>query len=92
MDLRVVLASNMRRLRSERGLSQCRLAVEAGLDRSYLSRLENARNSTTLELLAKLADVLGVKPAELLTPTEPRHDCATSETCKSQSPRRGSAS
>ena len=88
MDLRLVFASNVRRLRSERGISQCALAVQAGLDRSYLSRLENARNSTTLELLAKLADVLGVKPAELLTPTEARHDCATSNTCKSQSHRR----
>jgi transcriptional regulator with XRE-family HTH domain len=71
MDLRVVFASNVRRLRSERGLSQCRLAAEAELNRSYLSRLENARNSATLELIAKLADVLGVQPAELLTSTEP---------------------
>jgi transcriptional regulator with XRE-family HTH domain len=70
MDLRVVFASNLRRLRSERGLSQHKLAAEAGLDRSYLSRLENAQNSTTLELIAKLAAVLGVKPGELLTPSE----------------------
>lgn len=69
MDLRVVFASNVRRLRSERGFSQCQLAAEAELDRSYLSRLENARNNATLELVAKIADVLGVKPAELLTPT-----------------------
>ena len=68
MDLRLVFASNVRRLRSERGLSQCRLAVQAGLDRSYLSRLENARNSTRLELLAKLADVLGVKPRRVADP------------------------
>ena len=72
MDLRVVFASNLRRLRSERGLSQCQLAAEAELDRSYLSRLENARNSATLELVAKLAEVLDVDPAELLTRTEPR--------------------
>ena len=65
MDLRMVFASNVRRLRSERGLSQCQLAAEAELDRSYLSRLGNARNNATLELVAKLAAVLGVKPAEL---------------------------
>ena len=69
MDLRTVFASNVRRLRSERGFSQCELAAEAELDRSYLSRLENARNNATLELVAKIADVLGVEPAELLTPT-----------------------
>jgi transcriptional regulator with XRE-family HTH domain len=74
MDLRVVFALNVRRLRSERGLSQCQLAAKAELDRSYLSRLENARNNATLELVAKIADVLGVKPAELLTPTNRRDD------------------
>jgi len=73
MDLRVVFASNVRRLRSKRGLSQCELATKAELDRSYLSRLENARNNATLELVGKLAAVLGVKPAELLTPIN-RHD------------------
>ena len=74
MDLRVVFALNVRRLRSERGLSQCQLAAKAELDRSYLSRLENARNNATLELVAKIADVLGVKPAELLTPINRRDD------------------
>jgi len=69
MDLRTVFASNVRRLRSERGFSQSQLAAEAELDRSYLSRLENARNNATLEVVAKIADVLGVKPAELLTTT-----------------------
>jgi transcriptional regulator with XRE-family HTH domain len=74
MDLRVVFALNVRRLRSERGLSQCQLAAKAELDRSYLSRLENARNNAALELVAKIADVLGVKPAELLTPINRRDD------------------
>jgi transcriptional regulator with XRE-family HTH domain len=55
MDLHFVFASNLLRLHSERGFSQCELALEAGLDRSYRSRLENARNSAP-ELVDKLAE------------------------------------
>jgi transcriptional regulator with XRE-family HTH domain len=73
MDLRLVFAANLRRLRSERGFSQCQLAVKAGLNRSYLSQLENGRNDARLKLIGKLADVLGVKASELLTLEEPKH-------------------
>ena len=40
MDLREVFATNLRRLRHTRGLSQDELAYEAEVSRSYLSQLE----------------------------------------------------
>ena len=40
MDLRDVLAANLRRLRHEKGLAQGDLAYEAEVSRSYLSQLE----------------------------------------------------
>jgi len=40
MDLRQVFAANLRRLRHEKRLSQEALAHEAGINRSYMSRLE----------------------------------------------------
>jgi len=40
MDLRKVFATNLRRWRNARGLSQDDLAYEAGDSRSYLSQLE----------------------------------------------------
>ena len=40
MDLRQVFAANLRRLRHEKGLSQEGLAYEAGVNRTYLSKLE----------------------------------------------------
>jgi transcriptional regulator with XRE-family HTH domain len=52
MDLRRVFAANLRRLRWERGFSQCQLAAEAGMNRSYLSRLENGRNDAGSKRLA----------------------------------------
>jgi DNA-binding XRE family transcriptional regulator len=40
MDLRDVFATNLRRLRNARGMSQDNLAYEAEVSRSYLSQLE----------------------------------------------------
>ena len=40
MDLREVFATNLRRLRHAKGLSQDDLAYEAEVSRSYLSQLE----------------------------------------------------
>jgi len=66
MHLRLVFTTNLKRLRSEHGLSQRNLALRAGLNRSYLSRLENGKNDPRLEIIGKLAKVLGVTPAKLL--------------------------
>ena len=66
MDLRPVFAANMRRLRNERGLSQEMLAREAGVDRSYLARLEAGWHFVGLEVIGKIAEALEVEPAELL--------------------------
>ena len=48
-ELRDVLARNMRRLRAERGLSQERLAFEAGLNRTYLSAVERSEQNISLD-------------------------------------------
>ncbi len=68
MDLRPVFAANLRRLRNVKGLTQEDLAFAANVDRSYLSNLEKSRGRTYvgLEVIGKLADGLGVEPAELL--------------------------
>ena len=64
MDLRQRLATNLRRIRHDRGVSQEGLANEAGVDRAYLSRVERAVTYVGLEIVGKLADVLGVDPIE----------------------------
>jgi transcriptional regulator with XRE-family HTH domain len=66
MDLREVFATNLRRLRHEKGLSQDDLAYEAEVSRSYLSQLEKGAYFASLKIVAKLADALGVEPADLL--------------------------
>ena len=66
MDLVRLLGANVRRLRTERGLSQEELAWSAGMKRSYLSDMERGTRNPTVRALSRLADALGVDPAELL--------------------------
>jgi transcriptional regulator with XRE-family HTH domain len=66
MDLRQVFAANLRRLRHAKGLSQENLAYEADVNRTYMSKLEKGGSYPGLEIIGKLAAVLGVEPAELL--------------------------
>ncbi len=66
MDLREVFAANLRRLRHKKGLSQESLAYEAGVNRTYISKLEKGISFPGLEIIGKLAAVLAVEPAALL--------------------------
>lgn len=66
MELREVFATNLRRWRQVRGLSQDDLAYEAEVSRSYLSQLETGSHDASLKIVDRLAKALGVEPAELL--------------------------
>ncbi|WP_214471761.1 helix-turn-helix transcriptional regulator [Mesorhizobium sp. dw_380] len=70
MDLREVLAANLRRLRHLRGLSQDDLAYDAGVSRSYLSQIEKGKYYASLKFLGKLSVVLQVEAWELLKPPD----------------------
>jgi transcriptional regulator with XRE-family HTH domain len=65
-ELQLVLSDNIRMLRGKHGLSQERLALEAGVDRTLVSKIERTIANPTLEVLAKLAFVLGVPVTRLL--------------------------
>jgi transcriptional regulator with XRE-family HTH domain len=66
MDLREVFATNLRRLRHAKRLSQDDLAYDAEVSRSYLSQLEKGVFFASLRIVGRLADALDVEPAELL--------------------------
>jgi transcriptional regulator with XRE-family HTH domain len=65
MKLRERVALNVRNLRNSRGLSQEQLALAAEVDRSYISEIELAKNSASIDVLERIADALGVDPKEL---------------------------
>ncbi|MGB8287341.1 XRE family transcriptional regulator [Rhizobium ruizarguesonis] len=66
MEIRETFARNLRTLRQARKMSQEELAHRAGIDRTYISSLERCVYSPTIEVLDRLAAVLGVEPADLL--------------------------
>lgn len=67
---RAALASNLRKLRQDRGLSQEALADIAGLHRTYVSSVERCERNATLDTLDRLASALGIESSELLQDTE----------------------
>jgi transcriptional regulator with XRE-family HTH domain len=64
MDLRQLFATNLRRIRHQRKLSQEGLAHDSEVDRVYMSRIERGVTYVGLEIIGRLADVLEVDPAE----------------------------
>lgn len=66
MEIREVFARNLRALRQAKGLSQEELAHQAGLDRTYISSLERSVYNASIDVVERLANVLGVEAADLL--------------------------
>lgn len=64
---RAALARNVRKLRSERSLSQEALADLAGVHRNYLGGIERCERNVGIDNLEKLARALGVNIAELVS-------------------------
>jgi transcriptional regulator with XRE-family HTH domain len=67
MDARARVAWNLRRLRVERELSQEALAVDAAVDRTYVSRLERNLENPSVAVLERLATALTIDIAELFS-------------------------
>lgn len=61
----VAFGRALRELREERGLAQEQLALESGLDRSYVGGIERGEKNPALANVFKLADALSVLPSEI---------------------------
>ncbi len=57
---------NLRAVRKSKGLSQERLAHEAGIDRSYLGKIERGEVNITIEKIYLLAESLQCSPKDLI--------------------------
>lgn len=71
MDTRSIIGWNLRRLRVKKGLSQERLALESGIDRAYVGRVERGSENVTVSTLEAFANVLGVRVSALFRDVEP---------------------
>jgi len=74
MEIREVLALNLRKLRQAKGLSQEELAHRAEIDRTYISALERSVYAAGIDVVDRLARVLGVETADLLRRPSPTGD------------------
>jgi transcriptional regulator with XRE-family HTH domain len=68
MRLRETVATNLRRLRQAKNMSQEELADRAGINRNYVGMLEREQHAATIDMLEKLAIVLEADPVEFFRP------------------------
>ena len=61
MKAQALVARNLRKLRVKKGLSQEILAVDAQIDRTYVSRLERGMENPTVAVLERIAKALDAK-------------------------------
>jgi len=66
----VAFGQVLRHLRKERELSQEGLALEAGIQRNYVSLIERGINQPTITTIFKLALALKVRPSEMIARVE----------------------
>lgn len=66
MEIREVFARNLRAARRAKGLSQEELAHRAEIDRTYISSLERSVYNASIDVVDRLATVLGVEASDLL--------------------------
>lgn len=66
-DVRKKFAERLKLLRNERNLSQEKLALLCGIDRTYIGRIERLERNPSLVILQKIADGLGISLIDLLT-------------------------
>ena len=59
------LGRNLKRTRKEKGISQGDIVRSLGMDRAFISNIENGKTNPTLATIAKLAKALGVSVSDL---------------------------
>jgi transcriptional regulator with XRE-family HTH domain len=66
MDLKEVVAVNLRRLRHAKGMTQEGLAEQAGLSARYVGGIERADVSASVTVLGRIAEALEIEATELV--------------------------
>lgn len=72
MDLKEVMAVNLRRLRHAKGMTQEELAERAGLSARYVGGIERADVSASVTVLGRIAEALEIEATELVRAVPPK--------------------
>lgn len=60
------LGQNLKRIRTEKGISQGQIARTLKTDKGFISNIENGKTNPTLATISKLAKAIGVQVGELM--------------------------
>ncbi|MCW6085484.1 MULTISPECIES: helix-turn-helix domain-containing protein [Clostridium] len=67
---------NLKKIREEKNISQSKLAILAGISRSYVSEIEAGKKTPSLDMLERIAEALEVCVALLLINNKDCCNCA----------------
>lgn len=70
--LALAFGETVRALREVSGVAQEALALDAGMDRSYLGKVERGEKQPSLDIVFRLSKALSVTPSELVEKTARR--------------------
>lgn len=65
--VRIKFSQKLQDIRKERNLSQEKLALLCGIDRTHIGRIERLERTPSLTILQKIADGLKISLPELVT-------------------------
>lgn len=65
-ELSIAIGQLIRNKRLELKITQESLALQCGIDRSYVGRIERGEVNLTVEKLYEIAEILKINPQELL--------------------------
>lgn len=65
MDINKFFGKKISELRKEKGFSQEKLALEANIDRTYISDIEKGDRNISLEILDKLSKTLEIHISQI---------------------------
>ena len=66
MSYQIILAKNLRKLRLRYGFTQLQLSGMINIDRTYYSRIENAKVPPTIDIVMSLAEIFHLSLDALL--------------------------
>lgn len=69
-SLQEKIGRTIQKIRKERHISQEKLALEAGVDRRYLSDVENGKRNLSVEIIERIADYFGINVSEIFAIAE----------------------
>jgi len=64
------MATNVRSIREQKGMTQAELAIASGLGREFVNKVERGHVSVALETIGALAFALEIAPTKLIEPVD----------------------